>query len=500
MFALFHWHVVAFATVVSGFAFTPPVLAQSDSELTWAGLGRFERFKDASYYFTNVHLEGRIRERIASEFGLPDVLYSTSLTTDGVSLVVYADIEDVQLTYEKDGVELPSTDDAYDGAVASVVFYDGRGFGYIIGAGVIPSDLVENADRANIEAYRFYILDFMANNEGAPSYVVPTASISKDTREANGIKERGGVSFGSTDSISISVISGPPGDFVQVADERYTMFLGQLNPEAISESDPRFDVYGRSLRAAKEAGVFYDARNNLEQIYIRLNDRPAYHFLRTVRDDGQIHCAFTGMDAKSTFDLKCDLINDGSSGNAEEKLSDNPLDQKRLLFELERLDRIQAALTALAAPPVKIKQLDGSQRPADFDERRARIRAGQQELVNAAAIAQQTPDADGVTRIEVREHDEPGAYSIFFETVLSPEGQPAKNCVLGIVDLRRETRYAREHNFDDDCDGYYESISYNDRDRLGHFPENIVSQDDKQARLEVLVSALLQYDWNTSQK
>lgn len=194
----------------------------------WAGFGNFERFGDATYWTTNVFLEGRIRDRIDTEYGLPDVLASETLTTDGITLVVHADIEDVERSYESDGQETPSVDDAYGGAIAAVVLYDAKGFGYIIGAGVIPPDALAGADRGDIGQYIFYAADFMANADGGPDYVVPTAGISRERRAEAGIVENGALTLGTNDTLTISVVSGPPGHFVQVADERVTMFMGRL--------------------------------------------------------------------------------------------------------------------------------------------------------------------------------------------------------------------------------------------------------------------------------
>ena len=213
--------------------------ADTQNPPLWDGLAEFSRFSDASYYNTNVSLENRIEERVEQRFGLPEIAETYPLTSDGASIVVYYDPNNESISYtDENGQVVPSTDDAYEGSIATVVFNDGQGFGYIIGAGVITDDEIEaGADISDISNYRFYTLDFMANNEGSPNYVVPSQSISDERRAESGIQKIGEIEIGGDNGIEISVISGAAGSFMQVADPRYTMFLGRLQQDPGAGND-----------------------------------------------------------------------------------------------------------------------------------------------------------------------------------------------------------------------------------------------------------------------
>lgn len=214
--------------------------ADSQPEPIWGGLENITRFDDASYFNTNVSLRNFIGQTISEQYGLPDIAATYPLTEDGASIVVYYDANDAQIDGSLDDMDIPLPasqfsfvdQDTRAGALAAVVLEDpDSGFAYIIGGGVIPQEELDSgADRGNIENYSFFATDFMTNNNGAPTYVVPSANVSDDARAQNGITKSGQIDIAGTGDLEVSVISvGATRHFVQVADPNVTMMLGRLD-------------------------------------------------------------------------------------------------------------------------------------------------------------------------------------------------------------------------------------------------------------------------------
>jgi hypothetical protein len=178
---------------------------------------------------------------VGSKYGLPEIAERHLVTSAGDEIVVYYDPSDEKITYrDLQNVTHPSFDDANPNRLAVVVYRSGD-FGLVLGVGGLRPEVAASGgpDREGIARYDFYLNHFVRNHEDGPSWVAAAHNIDLEALRQRGFEHTELLEFGEAVTLRISLLSGPPGDFIRaegfmltgpLAESSVSAIFGRLEP------------------------------------------------------------------------------------------------------------------------------------------------------------------------------------------------------------------------------------------------------------------------------